>query len=161
MTKLRLVGVAALAAVTIAGCGGGDDNSSNKTLSYAATGSELNKICNEFNPKIDALGNKLNGDPANDAPLWTQVVAATQDGLDKIKALKVPSELQSDFDTFQSTSEQQLELLKQGEAAAKSGDKQQYTQTVKGFTSKGNSLKKQSDLAASKLGAGDCIDKSS
>jgi hypothetical protein len=160
MTKFRLVGVAALAALTIAGCGG-DDNSSNKTLSYAATGTELNNICKAFQPKLDSLGNDVNGDPAHDAPIWDQAVSTVKDSVDKIKALKVPTELQADFAKFTSVADQQLAILEKGQAAAKSGDKANYVQTVKGSQSEAHSLGQQGNLAASKLGAGDCIDKSS
>jgi hypothetical protein len=161
LTKFRLAATAAVASLAIAGCGGGDDSDSNKTLSYADTGSELNSICNEFNPKLDALGDKLNGDPANDAPVWDEAATATEDGVAKVKELKVPSELQSDFDTFVSSSEQQIELLKAGAESAKAGDKAAYTQTVKGFAKQAKPIEKQSDLAASKLGASDCIDDNS
>jgi hypothetical protein len=161
LNKFRLAAVAGAAALAISGCGGGDDSSSNKTLSYADTGTQLNSICNEFNPKLDSLGNDLNGDPKHDAPLWDQAVSATQDGVDKVKKLDPPSELKSDFDTFVSTSEQQIQLLQQGADAAKTGDKQQYTTTVKSFVKEAKPISQQSDLAASKLGAGDCIDKKS
>ena len=154
MTKFRLAAVAAISALAITGCGGGDD-SSNKTLSYSATGDEMNKICNEFNPQIKSIGAKLTGDPAKDAPVWDELIAKVQEGTDKFKALDVPGELKSDFDKFNSINDQQIEAAKQAQAAAKAGDKAAYVQVVKGFQK--SNLDEQSDLEASKLGAADCI----
>jgi hypothetical protein len=158
LNKFRLAAVAGAAALAISGCGGGDSSSSNKTLSYADTGTQLNSICNEFNPKLDALGNQLKGDPANDAPIWDQAVTATEDGVAKIKELDVPSELKADYDTFVSSADQQLALLKTGAETAKAGDEQQYKTTLKGFAKQAKPIEQQSDLAASKLGASDCLD---
>src|SRR3954470_7097870 len=106
MTKFRLVGAAVVVALTIAGCGGGDDNSSNKALSYSATGAEMNKICNEFNPQIKSITQKLNGDPANDAKVYDELVPKLEEGTAKFKALDPPSELQADFDKFNSITDQ-------------------------------------------------------
>jgi ABC-type phosphate/phosphonate transport system substrate-binding protein len=159
MTKFRLVGVAALAALTIAGCGGGDDNSSNKTLSYAAVGTEMNKICNQYNPQIKAITGKLTGDPANDAKVYDELIPKLLEGTAKFKALDPPSELQADFDKFNSITDQQVSLIKQAQTAAKAGDKQAYQQVLKQLQK--SNLDEQNDLEASKLGAGDCIDKSS
>jgi hypothetical protein len=160
VTKFRLAAVAAISALVIAGCGGGDDSSdSNKTLSYSAVGTEMNNICNEFNPQIKSISQKLTGDPAKDAPVWDELIAKVQEGTDKFKALKPPSELQSDFDQFNSISDQQIELAKKAQAAAKSGDKAAYQTLVKSFEK--SNLDEQSDLEASKLGAADCIGDSS
>ena len=158
MTKFRLAAAAAVAALAFAGCGGGDDSSSNKTLSYSAMGTEANKVCDEFNPQIKSISDKLTGDPAKDAPVYDELIPKLEDASAKFKALNPPSELKADFDTFNSVTDQQIEGAKKAQEAAKAGDKAAYIQVLKDLQKSG--LDKQSDLAASKLGAASCIDKS-
>jgi hypothetical protein len=155
VTKFRLAAVAAVSALVIAGCGGGNDSSSNKTLSYSAVGSEMNNICKQYNPEIKSASAKLTGDPANDGPVWDELVSKVQEGTAKFKALQVPSELKADFDQFNSINDQQIAAAQKAQSAAKAGDKAAYQQVLKDFTK--SDLSKQSDLEASKLGAADCI----
>jgi hypothetical protein len=144
----------------VAGCGGGDDDtSSNKTLSYSALGTEADKICNEYNPQFDSIGNKLTGDPAKDAPVWNELVAKLEEGSEKMKALDPPDELKDEFDNLNALTDQQVDFAKKAQAAAKSGDMDAYDQVLKDAQASG--LDEQSDLAASKIGAGDCIDSGS
>jgi hypothetical protein len=147
------VALAAISALAIAGCGGG--SSSNKTLSYGAVGTEANKICNEFNPQVKSISDKLTGDPAKDAPVWDELVAKLDEGQAKFKALKPPSQLKSDYDQLISLTDQQIALAKKAQAAAKAGDKAAYVQVLK--DTKKSNLDSQSDIEASKLGAKDCI----
>jgi len=153
---MRLAAAAAVAAMAIAGCGGGDDEgSSNKELSYAAVGDEANKICTEYDPQIDSISDKLNGEPDNDAAVWDELLPKLEEGAGKFKELDPPSELQPTLDEFTSITDQQIELAQKASDAAKAGDKAAYQQVLKDAQKAG--LDKQSDLAASKLGAAECI----
>lgn len=152
MTKLRLVATAAVAAAVIAGCGGGD---SNKTLSYSEMGAQANKICNDVNPEIKALGAKITGKASTDAPILDQIIPKLDDAIGRFKALKPSDELKPDFDRFLSTSEVQIALDKKAQAAAKSGDQAAYTAAIKAL--KASPASSQNDAAASKLGAKACI----
>jgi hypothetical protein len=155
--KRFLLVATAAAALVVAGCGGGDDSSSNKTLSYAALGTEANKVCNEFNPQFDAIGKKLTGDPDKDAAVWDELIPKLEEGNAKMKALDPPEELKDEFDNLNALTDQQLDFAKKAQAAAKSGDKAAYDQVLK--DAQASDLDTQSDLAASKIGAGDCVDK--
>ena len=146
----RLTVVAALAALGMAGCGGDD---SNKTLSYSDYGKKLDEICTEQNPKLKSLGDELNGDPAHDAPVYDKIIPLLEDSRDQAKELDPPDELKADADKLVSQTDQQITLAKEAQTKAKAGDKAAYIATVKEIAKVG----KESDLTASKLGAGACI----
>ena len=152
MIKLRLFAAAAVAAGVVAGCGGGD---SNKTLSYSDMSAQANQICNDVNPEIKSLSQKLTGKASTDAPVLDQIIPKLDDAIAKFKALKPPDELKPDFDRFISTSEQQIALDKKAQAAAKSGNQQAYDAVLKQL--KTSTFDSQNDEAASKLGAKACI----
>lgn len=155
MTRMRLIATAAVASLAIAGCGGGDDGESNAGLSYSELGQEMNKICTEYNPRFEAASDKLTGKAAQDVPAFDELVQIADEGTAKFKALDPPSELQADFDNFISLTDQQLTTIKQAQAAAKAGDQQEYVSTLKEIQQ--SNLDEQSDEAASKLGAAECI----
>jgi TolA-binding protein len=152
LTKLRLVATAVVAAAVIAGCGGGD---SNKTLSYSDMSAQANQICNDVNPEIKSLSQKLTGKAATDAPVLDQVIPKLDAAIGRFKDLKPPDELKPDYDRFISTSEAQIELDKNAQAAAKSGNQTAYDAALK--TLKASTFDSQNDEAASKLGAKACI----
>ena len=147
----QLTVVAAAAALGVAGCGGDD---SNKTLSYSDYGKKLDEVCATQNPKIKPLGEKLNGDPANDAEVYGEVIPLLEETRDKVKDLNPPDELKADADKLESVADQQVTLAKQAETQAKAGDKNAYLATVKQL----QSLSDEGDAAASKLGAGVCLE---
>ena len=155
MTKFRLIAAAAVAALAIAGCGGGDK--SNKSQGYSDFSAAANKVCNDANPDIKATTSKLTGKATEDSPVFDELVPKLEDAAAKFKALKPPKELKADFDQFNSVTEQQIALAKKAQQAAKSGDQAAYVQVLKEIKA-AKSLDQQGDLAASKMGAGDCID---
>ena len=151
MRKL-VMAVAAAAALTAAGCGGGDDN---KSLSYSDYGKKLDEICAKQNPKIKPLGNKLNGDPANDAPVYDEIIPVLEDTDNQLGDVgDPPDELKADADRLKADSAKQLDLAKQAQTQAKAGDKTAYLATVKQISATG----KDADLASSKLGAKVCTE---
>ena len=152
MIKLRLVATAAVAAAVIAGCGGGD---SNKALSYSDMSAQANQICNDVNPEIKSLSQKLTGKTATDSPVLDQIIPKLDDAIGRFKDLKPPDELKPDYDRFISTSEAQIALDKKAQAAAKSGDQTAYDAALKEL--KRSTYDSQNDEAASKLGAKACI----
>jgi hypothetical protein len=154
LTKIRLFAAAAAVVVTgaLAGCGGGD---SNKTLSYGDMSAQANQICNDVNPEIKSLSQKLTGKASTDAPVLDQIIPKLDDAIGRFKDLNPPDELKADYDRFISTSDAQIALDKKAQAAAKSGDQQAYEAALKEL--KASSYDSQNDEAASKLGAKACI----
>jgi hypothetical protein len=141
--------VAAMAALGVAGCGGG---SSNKALSYSDFGKKADEICKTENAKIKSVSAKLTGKASTDAPVYDELIPKLQEASDKIKGLKPPDELKTNFDNFNSITGQQIALAKEAQTAAKGGDDAAYIAVLK----KGQPLGKQSDSEASKLGAAEC-----
>ena len=154
MTKLRLFAAAAVAALVVAGCGGGSDDS-NKTLSYSDFSAQASKICTDANPDIKQTTSKLTGKASADAAVYDELIPKLEAASAKFKALKAPDELKADFDRFNSITDQQIALAKKAQAAAKSGNQQAYVGVLKEL--KASPLDEQNDEAASKLGASGCI----
>ena len=152
--KPRLVALGAVAALVVAGCGGGNDNS-NKTASYSDFSAQASKICTEAKPAIQAATKKLTGKASQDAATWDEIVSKTEPAVQKFKGLKPPDVLKADFARFTSITDQQLAAYKKAQAAAKAGDQAAYSAAVKQIEK--SPLDTQSDDAASKLGATGCI----
>ncbi len=149
MIKHGLKVVAVAAALGVAGCGGGD---SNKTLSYSDFGKKADEVCTEVNTKTDPLGKKLTGKVDNDAPIYSQIIPAVEQGRKDFADLKPPDELKADYDKFLAATDQQIANAKKAEAAAKAGDQAGYIAIIKST----KPIQVQSNLAASKLGAAVC-----
>ena len=149
MTKNGLKVVAAVAALGVAGCGGGD---SNKTLSYSDFSKQANEICKTENPKIKAVSTKLTGKATSDAPVYDELLPTLQDARDKFDDLKAPDELKPSFTTFLSLTDQLIAQAKEAQTTAKTGDDAAYVAVLKATQPIG----KQADAAASKMGAVEC-----
>ena len=143
----------AVASVGLAACGGGDDEG-NTQLSYADFGREANKVCRDATNKIKPISEQLTGEAQNDAPLIGQILDVQEPAVEEFKKLKPPDELQTDYDTFVAVSDQQVTAAKEAEAAAKSGDTAKYRAELEDL----EPLDKESDVAASRLGAGGCAE---
>jgi len=140
--------MAGLCVVALVGVGcGGDDND---TLSYDDTGSEISAICADFGE----LGEGLNGDPENDAPILEEDIPEFQDAIDQVADLDVDEELAPIRDDFVANSEEQVALIEKAQAEAEAGDKKAYRKTLES----GGSLATENDALANQLGADDCID---
>lgn len=150
MRKLRWLAVAA-AALGLAACGGDGENN-NSQLSYSDFTREANEICAQADREITPISERLTGEAQNDAPIVEQIVDKQESAIEDIKNLKPPDELQAEFDQFVDISEQQLEIVKEAESAAKAGDTQRYQATLQQL----QPLDKDSDQIASRLGAAEC-----
>jgi hypothetical protein len=149
MAKVRLTALAAVAMLVIAGCGGGD---SNKTLSYSDFSKQANDICKEAD--ANTSGQKLTGQAKTDAPVFKELLDKQQASIDKFKDLKPPKELQSDFDKFNSISDQQVAAAKEASDLASKGDQAAYVAKIKEIQQ--SPLQEQSKIEGSKLGAAAC-----
>jgi len=110
--------LAGLAALALAGCGGGD--TAGGTLTKAEFVAQANAICKDYDARIDALGEPgsiedLVGLAAKAKPLAEEAVAS-------LRALKAPEDLQARYDEYLATGDVNIDLLVQLGEAAKSGD---------------------------------------
>jgi hypothetical protein len=150
MRLIRMSAAAGVAALAFAGCGGGD---SNKSLSYSEFTAEANEVCKGANDEIEALSRDLTGKAKNDAPILDEIVPKQEAAINDFKELEPPEELKPSFDQFNSISDQQVAAAKEAQAAATGGDQAAYQEAIQ----KLEPLSKQSDEAASKLGAEECL----
>jgi hypothetical protein len=150
----RITAAIAVGAIVFAGCGGGGD--SNKTLSYSEFGTKADEVCKTANADIKQISSKLNGDPANDAPILGQLIPKLKEADSNFKELKPPDELKADFDKFNSITEQQIAVTEKAKPLAESGDQAGYQAQIQQLQSLGS----QSDENASKLGAKSCVSNS-
>jgi hypothetical protein len=149
MIRKQLTVVAALAALGVAGCGGDD---SNKALSYGDFSKEANKVCQEENAKIEPVSNKIQGQASSDAAVFDELIPKLEAANDRFAELNPPEELKATFDSFNTTTEQQIEQAKKAQAAAKAGDQDGYIAVIR----ETQPLAEQSKLEGSKLGAAEC-----
>lgn len=147
MTFKRSVFLAGLCGLAVvgAGCGGDDEN---KALSYDETGTRIGEICDTV--KFDGL----TGEPANDAPILEDAVPDFEKAIDDVRALEVAEELEADRDSFADNAEQQVQIIKEGQAAAEGGDTKEYREILESA----QPLDKESDAIASRLGAVACTE---
>jgi len=108
-----------LAALALAGCGGGGD-SAGGTLTKAEFVAQANAICKDYDARIDALGDP--GSIEDLVGLAEKAKPIAEDGVAKLRALKAPEDLQASYDEYLATGDVNIELLVQLGEAAKSGD---------------------------------------
>lgn len=98
----------AVAALAVAGCGGGGNSSSSsssgssngsaKTLSKSDFQQQANAICKDVNDKVNAIPTPSGfGDVG---PYADKITSITDDALSRLRALKPPSELQDDWNSW-------------------------------------------------------------
>ena len=139
--------IAGVSALALFGAGCGDDD--NGALSYDDTGTEISAICSELN----ALGDDLNGEPENDAPILADILVEYEAAVEEVRDMEVPEELQSAHEGFVAAGEEQVALIEQAVADAEAGDKKAYLKTL----NSGQELDREGNRLANELGADDCI----
>lgn len=119
MRASHLLLLSGLAALALAGCGGGGDSAGGK-LTKAEFVAQANAICKDYDARIDALG-----DPGSIEDLVGLAGKATpiaEDSVAKLRALKAPEDLQAGYDEYLASGDVNVALLTQLGEAAKSGD---------------------------------------
>jgi hypothetical protein len=101
MSKHYGVGVAAITAIAVAGCGG----SSNHNVGYGAFDAQLNSLCSQANAAVNAAS-------GTNAKL-----AVVQTYVKQFQGLTPPSQLKSIYDQWTSTQSQTVDALKSGNLA--------------------------------------------
>jgi hypothetical protein len=158
--------VACVAALAIAGCGGGDDSSSTPVASTVsgATGaggavplseddfvSQANAICAEVNSDIEALTAPTN-DLQSIADVTAQGIAIVKPALDQFLTLTPPADLADKWAEFLQHAQDQLKDEEALNAAATAGD----TATVKSIANRMEANSGETDQIASEMGLTEC-----
>ena len=120
----------ALAAVALAGCGGGDDDAASDRLTQEQFQSRVNDLCTESGRATQAetrevLKDKkvleLKRDERN-AVVVGRIVDASRPTLGKLRALEPPEDIDADYETFLSRLDRTYGMLDRVEAAYREGD---------------------------------------
>ena len=119
MRRTFLLVLPGLAALALAGCGGGAD-SPGGTLTKAEFVAQANAICKDYDARIDALGDP--GSIEDLVGLAEKAKPIAEDGVAKLRGLKAPEDLQASYDEYLATGDVNIELLVRLGDAAKSGD---------------------------------------
>lgn len=143
-----------------AGCGGDDEEGAETTATatqpaargYDETISAVNDVCKSANEAVDPIGEKITGEPKNDAPLIGQIVEVNEEHIAELGQIEPDPKLADAFDTFTESIDAQQAATRAAQEAAASGDKDAYNQALAGV----GAADKTSTAAAKALGAKDC-----
>ena len=139
-------GVAALAALTAAGCGGGGG----KTLTKQEYQAGLNKICDRANRSLGAL--QITNSMRSFKDHGPQVLDIVQNTVAKFKALKPPKELKDAANRFNDANDNTLRDIEDAVKAAQAGDQTKFNQAGQRAQNDG----RESNAAARAVGATHC-----
>ena len=142
-----------LVGVMLAGCGGGDgDGGNGGTLTSEELATQANAICADTEEQIDAIDTPQTLDELADST--EQVQSIFEEGLDDMRQLEPPADLQDEFDEFISVNEDQVVLLGDLADAARAGDEAKVAQ----ISEDGEQSETRSDELARGFGADQCAD---
>ena len=143
--SLALAGLAASAALTVAGCGSDDESTStatgpngvtsggSSTLTADAFTQQANAICTAGNKSIEQVANStFTGQKPSAAELQRYAdvaVPAIQQQIDAIRALPAPEDLQDQVNDFLDTSEADLKKVKADPSLFAAGDTDPFANT--------------------------------
>jgi len=144
---MRFAG-ACIVVVVIAGCGGGG------RLSASEFRSKANAICKDYDARIKRASAGINGsDPKVIASALDKVIPLVEQGEGKLRKLKPPGELQSDWDRWLKLGDAEIPIAKKLRNAAKSSDEAAFTRRLQELTTNES---EQNQLANGKLGLTVC-----
>jgi hypothetical protein len=117
-----VAGCVVVAAVVVAGCGGGSSSSTGASGASGASGAALSKdefvsqanaICKEANDKIASLKALASNQLSDVQATLKEELPVNQAAYDKFTALTPPQELQAQFDQLVATAKAQIALVQQ------------------------------------------------
>jgi hypothetical protein len=145
---MRVAGICVLV-VLVAGCGGGGGR-----LSASEFRSKADAICGRYDAQIKRASAGINGsDPKVIAAALDKVIPLVEEGEGKLRELKPPAELQSDWDRWLKLGDEQIPIAKKLRDAAKTSDEASFTKAIQQLTANENA---QDQLAKGKLGLTVC-----
>jgi hypothetical protein len=152
MNRTTPLAIAALAAASLAaGCGSSSSSSSSSgTLSKQDFQKRANAICKQYNANVNKLGAPSGF--ADVEPFARKAIAETDKALTKLRALKPPQALQSDFQQWLSYADQLHDTANKLIAAAKKKD----AKALQAAGNEASARDKKSRAIAHRLGLTDC-----
>lgn len=144
MTKI--VSTALLAALVVAGCGGGGG------LEKEALADKANAICEKFSKQGEALGSPDLADPKKAEDYFNKASDLANEQQDELEALKPAEAVKADYDALTKATGDATGLLTDLAAAAKDKDQKKGVELVQKLTP----ISAAVDEAATKIGADSC-----
>ena len=135
--------------VAAAGCGG-EGGSGGDRLTEQEFRAQANQICTDFAEELDALG-----EPGSLEELGTQLEEGRtifENGLEELRQLRPPEELQSEYDRLLGTGDDALAAFESMQQAAEDGD----VQEVQRIAEEADQADEEADEIARGLGLDDC-----
>jgi hypothetical protein len=139
--------LAALFVAAVAGCGGGDGND---RLTKDELVQKADAVCADYERKVQALG-----EPQTLPDLATYARAARAalaHGLDELRELEPPAELETKYETWVNTGERTLERIDELETAAAKGNQIEIRRLIDASSREDE----ESDRLATELGMSEC-----
>jgi hypothetical protein len=127
LTAVLLV-VAAAVGLAATGCGGGDGGGGGDQLSAAEFREAADAICAEYDQKIQDLGEPESLEDLN--AFIERAIPIIEEGFNKLEDLQPPEELEADWNRAMEVNGENLQLTKDLQAAAESGDEQRVQEIL-------------------------------
>ena len=150
MRTLLLAGICLLAAGCMSGGGSSDGASGGDRLTKAEYIEQADAICARFDKELDALPNPANLEGL--AAMATEAKPIAEAGVDELRALNPPEELDEQVDAWLVLNEKNIEAIDQLREAAESGDETKVQQVAATATDN----EQKADAAAAEIGLTDC-----
>jgi hypothetical protein len=144
MTKM--ISTACLAALAVAGCGGGDG------LDKKALADKANAICEKYSKQGEALGSPDLADPKKAEDYFSKATDLANKQQDELEALKPADDIKADYAKLTKATGDATGLLGDLAAAAKAADQKKGVELVQKLTP----ISAAVDEAAKKVGADSC-----
>jgi hypothetical protein len=145
--SLKLVAVfLVLVAALTAGCGGGDDGA----LSESEFREEANAVCEGTLREAEAI--EAPASPEEIPDYVDRLVPLVRQGLERLRALQPPADLQEDYDQMLDETETALASADDLATAAQEGDPGKLQEAL----AAGDAANQASDRLATKLGLDEC-----
>jgi len=145
-----LLALVASAALATAGCGGGGGGGSGDRLTAAEFRQAADAICAEYDQKIQDLG-----EPESLADLTDfigRAIPIIEEGFNKLEELQPPEELEADWNRAIEVNAENLQLTKDLQAAAESGNEER----VQEILAQAGQNEEETDRLARELGLQRC-----
>lgn len=144
---LALLGSAALVA---AGCGGGSGGAGGDRLSAAEFRQAADAICAEYDQRIQDLGEPESLEDLTE--FIGRAIPVIEEGFNKLEELQPPEELEADWDRAMEVNAENLQLTKDLQAAAESGNDER----VQEILAQASQNEEETDRLARELGLQRC-----
>jgi hypothetical protein len=129
------------------GCGGGDDG---ERLSQAEFVAQADAICQEYEAKLDALGQPQNEDEL--AEFADKAIPIAKDGRDALGELNPPENQQENYDAWLEQGDRAIEIVEDLRDAAEEGDQAE----IQRIAQEADQADQESNRLAEELGFDEC-----